>query len=444
MPGSELFGVGDGAVGDRHGAYTLFAQIVGDPLNGVAGPEQQRCLRGEVGEDPPGHGNGGVGHGYGVAPDVGIGADAFRRIERHPRQKVQVRAQCAEIARQLAGGLDLAHDLRLAEHLGVEAGGHTNQVAGGILVPVTVSGALDFIGGYGPIVGEPLRQGRFVGRVDDAIDFGAVAGREDGRFRHARDRTGNGHQGAAQRVARKRNTVPQVQCGGAVVDAVCQYRHFERGPSVVGVTVNCSRGQMGPCPGPGGMRRLPEPPREVRQGYRWPAVLLALLVVAGCAQIPVESGPVDFQVKGKVGVVEGERSYAARFVWRQTGDRYDIVLWGPLGQGSTRLRGGPDRIEVTGGKDGPSLSGDPGQVMRQRLGWSLPLEVLPWWISGRPAPDGPVESSRRDGEGRLTAFRQLGWQVNYDRFDAGEDPAGPGRITAERPGYRIRVTISSR
>ena len=201
---------------------------------------------------------------------------------------------------------------------------------------------------------------------------------------------------------------------------------------------------MEPCPGPGRMRRPLEPPRAGRQACRWPAALLALTVIAGCAQIPVETGPADFRVQGKVGVVEGERSYAARFIWRQTGNRYDIVLWGPLGQGSTRLRGDPGRIEVTGSRVGPALSGDPRQVMRQRLGWSLPLEVLPWWISGRPAPAGPVESSERDGEGRLTAFRQLGWQVNYDRFDAVGDASGPGRITAGRPGYRVRITILNR
>ena len=83
-------------------------------------------------------------------------------------------------------------------------------------------------------------------------------------------------------------------------------------------------------------------------------------------------------------------------------------------------------------------------VMRQRLGWSLPLAVLPWWMSGRPAPDGGVTDSEYDAEGRLTAFRQLGWQVGYNSFDAREAASRPLRITAERPGYRIRVSISSR
>ena len=173
-------------------------------------------------------------------------------------------------------------------------------------------------------------------------------------------------------------------------------------------------------------------------------MLAVLALSTGCAQLPVETGPADFRFEGKVGVVEGERSHAARFIWRQTGERYDVVLWGPLGQGGTRLRGDSHLIEITGRNAEPALSGDPRQVMRQRLGWSLPLAVLPWWMSGRPAPDGSVDAVEHDDEGRLTAFRQLGWQVSYDRFDTGEDPPAPVRITAERPGYRIRVTILSR
>ena len=190
----------------------------------------------------------------------------------------------------------------------------------------------------------------------------------------------------------------------------------------MGVTLNCNRGL---------------------------AALSPLLLWAGCAQLPVETGPADFLIEGKVGVVEGElegekRSYSARFTWRQTADRYDILLWGPLGQGGTRLRGNAGHVEISGRDGDPTLAGDPHLVMRQRLGWSLPLGVLPWWLSGSPAPEGLVTAAEHDAEGRLTAFSQLGWRVGYDRFDASGALSRPLRITAERSGYRVRVAIISR
>lgn len=173
-------------------------------------------------------------------------------------------------------------------------------------------------------------------------------------------------------------------------------------------------------------------------------LLTSMVLIAGCAGIPVEPDGADFQLGGKIGVIEGDRSFSARFSWRQNGARYDIVVWGPLGQGRTRLRGDSEQVEVVG-KDGvPVLAGHPEQVMRQRLGWSLPLPVMRWWLNGHPAPHGAPTGRETDAEGRLTAFRQLGWQVAYDRFEAIDGAVLPARITARRPGYRIRVVILTR
>ena len=182
------------------------------------------------------------------------------------------------------------------------------------------------------------------------------------------------------------------------------------------------------------------------QGVCWRDIrlLTALMLIAGCAGVPVTPDGADFRVAGKVGVVEGDRAFSARFHWAQTGARYDIALWGPLGQGSTRLRGDSQRVEIIGKGGQPVLAGHPETVMRQRLGWSLPLAVLPWWMSGQPAAGSDVEAPERDGAGRLIAFQQLGWQVRYDRFDGSTESALPSGITAARPGYRIRLTILSR
>ena len=176
---------------------------------------------------------------------------------------------------------------------------------------------------------------------------------------------------------------------------------------------------------------------------RVPTALVAL-AMAGCAQLPVEPETSGFAVAGKLSVVEHGQAYSARFRWRQASERYDIVLWGPLGQGGTRLRGDAHHLEIVGRNGKPILAGNPESVMRQRLGWALPLAVLPWWLSGRPAPDAAVQDAQTDRDGRFTAFHQLGWQVRYDRFETTGTPPPPSRITAERPGYRIRIAISTR
>lgn len=175
-----------------------------------------------------------------------------------------------------------------------------------------------------------------------------------------------------------------------------------------------------------------------------PCLLAALVLLCGCAGVPVEPEGADFEVDGKVGVIEGERSFSARFSWRQNGSRYAIDVWGPLGQGTTRLRGDSHRLQVIDGDGAPLVTGHPQTVMRQQLGWSLPLPVMRWWLSGRPAPLGAVSGRETDARGRLTAFSQHGWQVAYPRFELIDGVALPRRMVAQRPGYRVRIVILSR
>ncbi|MEZ5560858.1 MAG: lipoprotein insertase outer membrane protein LolB [Pseudomonadales bacterium] len=170
-----------------------------------------------------------------------------------------------------------------------------------------------------------------------------------------------------------------------------------------------------------------------------------LLLLAGCAALPApRPEPGGFTLRGKVGVVDGARSFSARFLWQQRDDAFDIELWGPFGQGRVQLLGDRQRLALVDG-DGQVLSrGRPEAVMREQLGWALPLSVLPRWVQGEPDPALPVAERVFDEAGQLVAFRQLDWQVQLQRFA----PAGsagrvlPFLVSARRADYRVRLAIS--
>jgi outer membrane lipoprotein LolB len=185
--------------------------------------------------------------------------------------------------------------------------------------------------------------------------------------------------------------------------------------------------------------------------------LLGLL--AGCVALPrhepTEGG---FVLRGNLGIVQEQESFSARFYWRQNGGNFLIDLWGPLGQGRVALEGNERRLELREG-DGTVLSeGPPDLVMRQHLGWSLPLSVLPEWVQGRPADGLPVRDAQYDDAGRLTAFSQLDWRVELERYQRvgiggdeavsdlnGPQPGSflPHRVTATRDRYRVRLAVSA-
>ncbi len=175
-------------------------------------------------------------------------------------------------------------------------------------------------------------------------------------------------------------------------------------------------------------------------------LIAAPLLIAGCAGLPgMPESPETFVLTGKVGVREARESFSANLLWHQKGEAFDIDLWGPLGQGRVKLVKKGDGIELRSDQ-GVLAAGEADAVMREHLGWSLPVDVLPAWVQGTPYAGEPAEAVVRDADGRLTGFSQLGWAVVLERYQAIQDGASardlPTRITATREGARVRLVVS--
>src|SRR5512138_2386955 len=79
--------------------------------------------------------------------------------------------------------------------------------------------------------------------------------------------------------------------------------------------------------------------------------VVVLFTLHGCA---VFSGgpkitPADvggFAVKGRIAVRHGDDGFASNFLWRHATQRDEIDLWGPVGQGHSRLVDAGGRVTV--------------------------------------------------------------------------------------------------
>lgn len=152
-----------------------------------------------------------------------------------------------------------------------------------------------------------------------------------------------------------------------------------------------------------------------------------MALLSACASTPrtamtsAASTPPAFSVNGRLLASDGSRRFNATLRWSQ-GDATRILLTTPLGQAvaSIDVDAGGARLTAA---DGRSYSaGSLSELARRGLGLTLPLEHLPWWISGRSAPDAPSVPDAGDG------FSQHGWTVRY----GGRDERGrPLRIDAE-------------
>lgn len=186
------------------------------------------------------------------------------------------------------------------------------------------------------------------------------------------------------------------------------------------------------------------------------ALLLGCLWLAGCQTkgTPGEQTGAwakgDFETLGKLALRAPGESLSVRFRWRQVGERYDLELWGPFGQGRTRLVGDRLEMSVLDGRGQVLSKGDPDAVVRAQIGWDLPLLALVSWAQGRPISGSTLSEVVRGDDGRYLGFSQENWQIRYLAYFPGANvpgssPSGvlrPRTMALETGAYRLKVAFN--
>ena len=135
-------------------------------------------------------------------------------------------------------------------------------------------------------------------------------------------------------------------------------------------------------------------------------------------------------------VRNGDDGFTSSFVWQHAVGRDEIDLWGPLGQGHSRLVGEADAVTVYTSK------GEVYREQRRRRGHAtlVGLQRCRWralthWIRGEQAPGYPVDGTSSDAAGDLASLDQLSWRLEfsgYRPFDGGARLAGANHRGARR------------
>ncbi|UVE16992.1 lipoprotein insertase outer membrane protein LolB [Pseudomonas sp. LS44] len=119
-----------------------------------------------------------------------------------------------------------------------------------------------------------------------------------------------------------------------------------------------------------------------------------------------------WQISGKVGIRAPKDSGSGTLFWLQRQDYYDIRLSGPLGRGAARLTGHAGAVTLEVANQGRYQATSPEDLLKEQLGWKLPVSHLVWWIRGLPAPDSKSQLTL-DSASRLSRLEQDDWQVEY-------------------------------
>jgi outer membrane lipoprotein LolB len=160
-------------------------------------------------------------------------------------------------------------------------------------------------------------------------------------------------------------------------------------------------------------------------------VFCAALLAAGCAGLPaqapvVRTPPVlnDFEFSGRVAVRVDQSRHYANISWRHVGDRDEILLTTPLGQGIAELSRSPAgaRLRTADGED--QVAGDWEELALRLFGSRLPLDRLPIWLVGHP----PAPSS--------------GWRVDYLEYESSAVDALPTLLEVSAGDIALRLKVN--
>ena len=191
-------------------------------------------------------------------------------------------------------------------------------------------------------------------------------------------------------------------------------------------------------------------------GVAW-LLLLMSLVLSACAVRPpvpeVDDRPGEFErhqarvqaldpwaLTGRLALDADGQQWHTNVRWRESGDQFDIRLFGPFGRDAGRVMGDGSGAALRAPDGGEFHAPDVDQLVAESLGWRIPVSGLRYWVRGLPAP-GSVFDHRLDEAGRLAALEQSGWTVQYQRYRNDLEPALPDRLELTYQDIRLRLLV---
>lgn len=191
------------------------------------------------------------------------------------------------------------------------------------------------------------------------------------------------------------------------------------------------------------------------------ALLLALALVAACASIrprDTERTPStqtvweqrqnrisqlrDWSFAGRVAIRLQQEGWSAGVHWIQRDADYTVRVTNPFGQGVYSFAGTVQGVTLHTAKNEVFNANDAETLMREHLGWSLPIAGLGYWVRGIPDPEDTIHALRLDEKGRLARLEQAGWRIEVERYAREAELELPVKLLMQHPQMRVRLAVS--
>lgn len=180
---------------------------------------------------------------------------------------------------------------------------------------------------------------------------------------------------------------------------------------------------------------------------RLSGVALAALCLSACVSLlpPAQGGAAaqrsqleSFALEGRFSLRHEEKSYSGHLTWQHVGEKDELLLASPFGQGIAEIVSDRAGARLTASDGKAYAASDAETLTQQVLGYPLPLTALLGWVRGRGAAG---DTAVADGFGRPLSLRRELWRIDYE-YDNDDPQSLPGRLFVRQAGgleLRLRI-----
>jgi outer membrane lipoprotein LolB len=177
--------------------------------------------------------------------------------------------------------------------------------------------------------------------------------------------------------------------------------------------------------------------------------LVMFIMVTACSYNPniaVVDGsygppPSQWRINGKLGIQTGTDSGSVIIDWHQRNDQYNIRVNGSFGQGSAWIKGDSELIAIERTGQQPTTSTSPEQLLKEALGWTIPINDLRYWVQGIPNGTKAIDKSVYTEQGLLATFEQAGWSISISRYMPTANWLLPHKVKLNRDNVQLTLVI---
>ena len=193
--------------------------------------------------------------------------------------------------------------------------------------------------------------------------------------------------------------------------------------------------------------------RRVAQG----AAAVACVLLVACAPLRTRETPAAaaaqaareaelarharWTITARIAVSNGQDGGSGELVWSQDGEHYTFTVHAPVTGKTWKLSGDSAHATLEGVDPAPDVGPDAQRLLRERLGWDVPLKDLDAWVRGMRAP--ARAEVQYDAQNLPAVIEQDGWKVEYRDWFGERNPPLPRKVFATRGAARVRVAIEN-